>query len=80
MLLLSATSPSKANEPRKRRRKSAHGFPGVRSGQGRGREGQERVGPERRGENRDAEANEDVHAPGSTPRRAPGPGTRPRAS
>ena len=38
MLLLSATSPSKANEPRKRRRKSAHGFPGVRSGQGRGRD------------------------------------------
>ena len=38
MLRLAATSPAKANEPRKRRRKSSHGFPGVRGGQGRGRD------------------------------------------
>ena len=35
--MLAATSPGKVNEPRKRRRKSSHGFPGVRGGQGRGR-------------------------------------------
>ena len=38
MLLLAATSPSKANEPRQRQRKSSHGFPGVRGGPGRGRD------------------------------------------
>ena len=37
-MLLAATSPSKANEPRTRKRKSAHGFPGVRGGQGRKRD------------------------------------------
>ena len=37
MLRLAATSPGKVNEPRKRRRKSEHGFPGVRGGQGRSR-------------------------------------------
>ena len=37
MLRLSATSPAKVNE-RKRKRKSSHGFPGVRGGQGRGRD------------------------------------------
>ena len=35
---LAAQSPATTNEPRKRRRKSAHGFPGVRAGQGRGRD------------------------------------------
>ena len=38
MLRLQATSPAKANEPRMRKRKSLHGFPGVRGGQGRGRD------------------------------------------
>jgi len=38
MLRLAATSPGKANEPRKRKRKSAHGFAGIRGGQGRGRD------------------------------------------
>ena len=36
-MMLAATSPGKVNEPRKRRRKSSHGFPGVRGGQGRSR-------------------------------------------
>ena len=35
---LATQSPATLNEPRKRRRKSAHGFPGVRDGQGRGRD------------------------------------------
>ena len=35
MLRLAATSPAKVNEPRTRKRKSSHGFPGVRGGQGR---------------------------------------------
>ena len=37
-MMLAAKSPGKVNEPRKRRRKSSHGFPGVRGGQGRGRD------------------------------------------
>ena len=36
--MLTARSPGKLNEPRKRKRKSSHGFPGVRGGQGRGRD------------------------------------------
>ena len=35
---LATQSPATLNEPRKRRRKSSHGFPGVRGGQGRGRD------------------------------------------
>ena len=38
MLRLAATSPSKVNERHKRRRTSSHGFPGIRGGQGRGRD------------------------------------------
>ena len=37
MLRLASTSPAKVNEPRTRKRKSSHGFPGVRGGQGRSR-------------------------------------------
>ena len=36
--MLATTSPSKLNEPRTRKRKSTHGFPGVRAGQGRSRD------------------------------------------
>ena len=36
--MLATQSPGKVNEPRKRQRKSSHGFPGVRAGQGRGRD------------------------------------------
>ena len=50
--MLAATSRSALNEPRKRKRKSTHGFPGVRGGQGRGRDkyqaclpGKEKRGP-----------------------------------
>ena len=38
MLRLAATSPGKANEPRKHQRKSSHGFRGVRGGRGRSRD------------------------------------------
>ena len=36
--MLATQSPGEINEPRKRQRKSSHGFPGVRAGQGRGRD------------------------------------------